>query len=218
MDYAGGFAAGLLIMLALYIPLVLLALEAWWFWYWSSYGDITQEKLYMLELLIGILILLTVITVRKGVLFLGLLSVPIPLVVWFLMKETEKKTDNIDAALKEKAEIRRISAIIDNAKEPALLYKALVELGDLYAKKIEYEKAIEIYRRADEIVETNKTHGLPGLSFKIKRAEKENRIKKGEIWVCTECSYDNPDTIATCKNCGIVRDSDRKISLRKNRK
>jgi len=112
----------------------------------------------------------------------------------------------LSAILQEKAEIKRLLEIIDNAKDPALLYKALVELGDLYMNKTEYEKAIGCYRQADETVEINKGAGLPGLSFKIQMAEKENRVKKGEIWVCMECSFDNPGSITICKNCGNARD------------
>jgi len=203
---AGAFGEALFKMLVLYIPLILLTLEAWWFWYWSSYGDITSERFYLIESIIVILIFLTVIGVLKGLFFIGFLFIPIPLVVWFLMQKSEAKVDDLNARLQEKVEIERLLEIVDNAREPALLYKALVELGDLYVKKTEYEKAIGCYRQADEISEMNKVKGLPGLSSKIKIAEKENRIKRGEIWVCIECSYDNPGNIAACKNCGNMRD------------
>jgi len=79
------------ILLGIAFPLILLTLEAWWFWYWSSYGDITSESFYLIELIIGILIFLTVFAGIKELFFVGFLSIPIPLVVWFLMKKAEKK-------------------------------------------------------------------------------------------------------------------------------
>jgi len=194
----------MIIVFMLFIPLIPLALEAWWFWYWYSYGDITSAKLHIIESVIGTLILIHIIATIKGHLFLGFLFIPIPLVVWFFMKKSEEKIDNLNAMFQEKAEINRLLEIIDKATEPALLYKALVELGDLYVKKTEYEKAVGCYRQADEIVKINKGKGLLGLSFKIQQAEKENRVKKGEIWVCTECSYDNPRDTDTCTNCGHI--------------
>jgi tetratricopeptide (TPR) repeat protein len=207
------FALAFFMLFCIFVPLILLTLEAFWFWYWFSYGDITHQQLYIIEIVIGTLICLTIAGVLKGGFFYitGFLAIPIPLVIWFLMKQQEEKTDNLNAMLREKAEIARLLEIIDKAKEPALLYKALVELGDLYVKKTEYEKAIGCYRQADEIVEISQTKGLLGLSFKIQQTEKEIRIKKGEIWVCTECSFDNPGNITACKNCGNMRGTGKSV-------
>lgn len=199
------FGEAFAIIFCIYAPLILLTVEAWWFWYWFSYGDTTHKQLYIIEITTGALIILTIAGVIKGILFTGFLAIPVPLVIWFLMKQQEDKTDKLNAILRERAEIKRILNVIDNAKEPALLYKAIVELGDLYVTRMEFEKAIGCYRRADEIVDTSQTKGLLGMSARIKLAEKEIRIKKGEIWVCAACSYDNPGDIKICKMCGNMR-------------
>jgi len=198
MDFAVAFFQ----IFCIFIPLILLTLEGWWFWYWFSYGDITHGQLYIIEIIVGILIFLTIFEVVKGIYFVGFIAIPIPLIIWFLMKQYEDKTNKLNALLQEKEEINNLLNIIENAKEPALLYKALVELGDLYIKKETFEKGIDCYKRANEIAETSHIPGLLGLSAKIKLAEKEIKIKKGEILVCNECSYDNPGNTDTCKICG----------------
>ena len=142
---------------------------------------------------------------EKGYLSLCILYVPIPLVLWEWIKRQDMKRDERIRIKQEEPDMQRLTEIIEKAVEPALIYKALVELGDLYVKRQEYEKAIGFYMHAEEICERNKFSGLLGLSFKIKRAEKENRVKKGEIWVCMECSFDNPSSITVCKNCGHAK-------------
>ncbi|HOV21784.1 MAG TPA: hypothetical protein PLW95_03785 [bacterium] len=195
----------------IFIPLILLTLEGWWFWYWFSFGDITHGQLYIIEIIVGTLIFLTIFEVVKGLYFVGFIAIPIPLIIWFLMKQYEDKTNKLNALLQEKEEINNLLNIIENAKEPALLYKALVELGDLYIKKEKFEKGIDCYKRANEIAEKSHIPGLLGLSAKIKLAEKEIKIKKGEIWVCNECSYDNPGNTDTCKICGNKKDVGKSI-------
>jgi tetratricopeptide (TPR) repeat protein len=206
-----GFAGAFVTVFCIFIPLILLTLEAFWFWYWFSYGDITHQRLYIIEMVTGTLVFLTIVGVIKGIFFVGFLAIPIPMVLWFLMKQQEDKTDKLNKAIQERAEIKRLLEVINRAEEPALLYKALVELGDLYFKKTEFDKAMGCYRQADEISKLNQTKGLVGLSFKIKVTEKENRIKKGEIWICSECGLENPGNISVCKKCGNTRDLEKSV-------
>jgi len=167
--------------------------------------EISKRSLLLIELITILFLVLALFTARKGYLSLCLLYVPIPLVLWEWIKRQDMKRDERIRIKQEEPDMQRLTEIIEKAVEPALIYKALVELGDLYVKRQEYEKAIGFYMHAEEICERNKFSGLLGLSFKIKRAEKENRVKKGEIWVCMECSFDNPSSITVCKNCGHAK-------------
>lgn len=183
-----------------------LFLELWHFPQDAKLYEISQGSLLMIELITILFLVLALFTARKGYLSLCLLYAPIPLVLWEWIKKQDGRKDERMRKRQEEPEVQRLTEVLDNAKEPALIYKALVDMGNLYSRREEYEKAIELYKQADEISEQHKATGLPGLSFKIKRAEKENRIKKEEIWVCTDCSFDNPGSITVCKNCGNTKD------------
>jgi len=76
---------------------------------------------------------------------------------------------------------------------------AYISAGDIYFNRKDYEKAIELYRKAWEIME------MPYIIQRIKTAEKELKIQKGIIWVCPECSYDNPQNVLKCNFCGYTK-------------
>jgi len=72
-------------------------------------------------------------------------------------------------------------------------------LGDIYFKKGDYGRALINYREAYGIRETTE------LQQKIKITAKEDRIQKGEVWVCRECGTDNSGESERCTNCGSAR-------------
>jgi len=186
--------------------LTTLILECWHFQMDSEMHEISHRSLFVIELITLSFLGLALLTARNGWLFPTLLFVPIPLVLWEYIKKADKKQDSRATAQMEESEVHRLTEVIEKTAEPALLYKPLIELGDLYSRRQEYSKAIGLYRRAEEIGEKNNLGGLPGISFKINQAEKEKRIKEREIWVCTACGYDNPGSITACKMCGGMKD------------
>ncbi|MCD6407669.1 hypothetical protein J7L87_01290 [bacterium] len=93
----------------------------------------------------------------------------------------------------EDEKLRKIKySILKNPDNPELY----VELGDWYFKREDYQQSIEYYKKAYSISEA------PWIKQKIKIAEKEDKIKKGVIWICPECSFENPGEINECKHCG----------------
>ncbi|MCX7706312.1 MAG: tetratricopeptide repeat protein [bacterium] len=97
-------------------------------------------------------------------------------------------------------------------KQPDNL-NAYVSAGDIYFDRKNYEKAIEFYKKAYQIME------MPYVLQRIKTAEKELKIQKGIIWVCPECSFDNQGGVNNCKYCGYSRiDKDIFKEIRRNKK
>lgn len=187
------------------LGLVSLVAMLWHFSLDRDHHEASMVSLFLIEIITLVFIVLFLSAARAGLLFPALLLVPIPLVLWEFFKISDAKRAERGGKKQDDIEIYRLKEITEKATEPALVYKALVDIGDLYVRNSEYEEAIDHYRQADEIDKRFKVKALPGLSFKIQRAEKESRVKKGEIWVCTECGYDNPGNTDTCKNCGYIR-------------
>ncbi|HNS33520.1 MAG TPA: tetratricopeptide repeat protein [bacterium] len=187
------------------LGLTSLVIMLWHFSLDRDHHEASMASLCLIEIVTLVFIVLFLSAARAGLLFPALLLVPVPLIFWEFLKKSDAKRAERGSVKQDGIEIARLKEVAEKAEEPALVYKALIEIGDLYARNSEYEEAIEHYRQADEINRRYKVKGLPGLSFKIQQAEKENRIKKGEIWVCTECGYDNPGKEDTCKHCGHIR-------------
>ena len=76
---------------------------------------------------------------------------------------------------------------------------AYVALGDIYFKTMDFEKAVHYYKKGYEI------HDFPWIAYKLKIAEREYRVKKGEIWLCPECSRENSPETDRCKFCNEPR-------------
>jgi rubrerythrin len=185
--------------------LTCLVLLLWHFSLDRDYHETSLSILLLIEIITLAFIVLFIAVARTGLLFLALLLVPVPLIFWEFLKKADAKRVEKGGKKQDGVEIDRLKEITEKSEEPTLVCKALIDIGDLYVKNSEYEQSIEYYRQADEINKRFKVKEFPGISFKIQQAEKEDRIKKGEIWVCPECGYDNPGNADTCRNCGHIR-------------
>jgi rubrerythrin len=177
-------------------------------WHFSldrDYHETSLAILLLIEIITLAFIVLFLAVARTGLLFLALLLVPVPLIFWEFLKKADAKRVEKGDKRQDGVEIERLKEITEKSEDPTLVCKTLIDTGDLYVRNSEYDQAIEYYRQADEINKRFKIKEFPGISFKIKQAEKEDKIKKGEIWVCPECGYDNQGNADTCRNCGYIR-------------
>ena len=104
-----------------------------------------------------------------------------------------RKEENIQ----EKESIKRYEKAIE--KNPQN-WAAYLSLGDIYFKKDDFEKASYYYQKAFLLRDE------PVIKQKLKTAERENKIKMGEIWICPECGEENNGEENKCKNCGYEKD------------
>lgn len=112
------------------------------------------------------------------------------------IKTIARAKEKIQEKIKEEKELKNWFYTIE--KQPDNL-NAYVEIGNIYFKRKDYEKALEFYRKAQNIM------NMPYVMEKIKITEKELKIQKGIVWVCPECSFDNPGDIIKCKVCGYSK-------------
>jgi len=112
--------------------------------------------------------------------------------IYAIMKGTEKLLERKTWSDYRNKEIGRMQQAIQ--KDPNNI-SAYIVLGDIYFKRGNYETALSYFRQASTIQD------FPWLTEKIKVTEKEDKIQKSEIWICRECSTDNPAEFDTCGNC-----------------
>ncbi len=183
---------GLYLGLKLGFILIVLAIE-FYFLVFDKYteGEIGRTEFLILSATAVLCIVIPVVQVTKFT--LGLWPViPVPLFygIFRIMENVQiEKADSKSMG----NDIRNLEKVI--AKKPEIP-ETYVELGDVYFKQGNYAKALECYRKSCAISETAE------LQQKIKIAEKERKIQKGEIWVCGECGTDNPGLRDECRACG----------------
>ncbi|HOK56300.1 MAG TPA: hypothetical protein PKV21_02070 [bacterium] len=187
IDWGSGYFAGLklgFILIVLGIEFYFIIFEKW------LEKDITHQEIVIFSILFAISIVLTILK-------MSLISIFIPLsgyVFIQVLHEIKEKT------LTEKMESRRIDELKEIILQQPNNYKAYVELGDIYFKKEEYSKALELYKTGYKIKD------LPSIKQKILISEKENKIKRGIIWICRNCGEENTEKEQKCKNCGEEKD------------
>ena len=177
--------------------LIVFTCQAMWIWHAYDYQDFPRSRLIGAELLIVLSLILVIGAVVDAVpsvfFFIGIVA---PTLGWFLMMYMENLVASRQIHREANREVRKwLDAIAQDPKH----YVAHECLGNIYFERKDYRRALEHYGRAREIKDT------PALIHKSKIAEKEYRIQKGEIWVCDECSFENPGAVVTCAHCGHIR-------------
>lgn len=206
INWGGGFFLGLKFVFVL----IILGME----FYWLIFDKYTERELSYVEFWI----LLSIAVVSVGIVgynlkffrvtFLPVFFMPLGYIsIKFLQGYKEKKME--ETSVDEN--IEDLLYIIEKQPENVNAY---VSLGDIYFKVENYKDALMYYRKAFQINE------LPWIAQKIKVSEREERIEKREIWVCSGCSFENSGSVGTCKNCGYIREPIKAIKedLKKHRK
>mgnify|MGYP001015853812 CR=1 FL=1 len=154
-----------------------------------------EATIFIFFLLVSITILIFPFRYNKNI-FLGIFSiVPLPLVdliIRSVVNVKEKTQQRVD----EKKQLQNWLYTIEKQPENVNAY---VAIGDIYFHRNEFEKALDFYQRAQKIMD------MPYIMEKIKITEKELKIKNKIIWVCPECSFDNPGDIVKCNVCGYTK-------------
>lgn len=188
INWGEGFFLGLkfgFVLIVLSIEFYFLVLDKY------TEGDISKIEFTVLSITSGLCIILSVVQLTKFSLGLWpVIPVPVFYVVFRIFEHIE--VEKADTTHKNN-DIRSLEKVIAGKPEIPETY---IALGDIYFKHNDYVKAIQYYRKSYSIKETAE------VKQKIKIAEKEYRIQKGEIWVCSECGTDNPSSSIVCKSCG----------------
>lgn len=188
IDWGLGFSLGL----KFGFILIVLAIE-FYFLVFDKYteGETGRTEFAVLSVISILCIVIPVMQIARF--SLGLWPViPVPLFYGIFRVLENVQVEKTDEKSRSN-DIRNLEKVI--AKKPEIP-ETYTTLGDIYFKRSDYAKALEYYKKAYSIRETAE------LQHKIKIAEKERRIQKGEIWICTECGTDNPGVLDECKACG----------------
>jgi len=154
-----------------------------------------EATVFIFCLLVSIAILILPFRYNKNI-FLGVFSiVPLPLLD-LIIRATASSKEKIQQLVNEERQLQNWLYTIEKQPENVNAY---VAIGDIYFHRNEFEKALDFYQRAQKIMD------MPYIMGKIKVAEKELKIKNKIIWVCPECSFDNPWEVEKCRVCAYTR-------------
>lgn len=187
VDYGSGYFSGL----KLGFILIVLGIE----FYFFIFDRLIEKDASSSEILIlSFLFILSIFIVVKKLSLISIFIPPIGYIFFHFLKE--KKEDIITREMEER-KLEELRKIIEKKPDN---FTAYIELGDYYFKKENYDEAIKFYKKAYEIKD------FPWIRKRIEIAEKENKIKKGMIWICRNCGEENRENDERCKNCGEERD------------
>jgi len=204
-------ASGFFLGIWLGIIIIILGIE----FYYYIIARYIEKDLTIFEAIIFIICLIISINLlisslgSNTQLFFFVISLALMPVTDLIIRAFTRSKEKIIQHRDEENEIKNWLYTIEKQPENVNAY---VALGDIYFQQGLFEKALEYYQRAKNVME------LPYITAKIKSAEKEIRIKKGIIWVCPECSFDNPGEIQQCKICGYSKMDGNLIRDIKNQK
>lgn len=189
----GGYFLGLY----LGFGLIIIGIEFYYF-ILSRYieKDLTviEAIIFMFCLIISIVIFIKFLSLENLLLgFVSFLPLPVAAVIIKTIKSSKEK---IQQKIDEEKELKNWLYTIENQPENVNAY---VAAGDIYFKRNQFEKALEFYQKAEKLI------NMPYIMKKIKITEKEIKIKNGIVWVCPECSFDNPENTSRCRVCGYSR-------------
>ncbi|MGC8976788.1 MAG: tetratricopeptide repeat protein [Candidatus Ratteibacteria bacterium] len=187
VDYGAGYFSGL----KLGFILIVLGVE----FYFFVFEKFIEKDITLPEILIfSILFIFSIVFV---VWKLSLISIFIPFFGFIIINLIQQRKEQLITKKSEEKRLNQLEKII--SQQPNNI-NAYVELGDYYFKNEDYSKALEFYRKAYEIKD------FPWIKNKIEISEREDKIKKGIIWICKNCGETNTGKDEKCKNCGEEKD------------
>ena len=187
IDWGSGYFSGLklgLIFIILGIEFYFLLFEKW-----------TEREINIIQLII--LSFSCFLGFLVGVIKISILSIFFLPFAYIVILGIENFYIRKEENIQEKESIKRYEKAIE--KNPQN-WAAYLSLGDIYFKKDDFEKASYYYQKAFLLRDE------PVIKQKLKTAERENKIKMGEIWICPECGEENNGEENKCKNCGYEKD------------
>ncbi len=191
VDWGGGFFLGLKFTFIL----IVLAIEFYFLaFYQYADGEISKAEFNILLVITITCLVASAVQLKKFSVGLWLI-LPVPLFYLISHFMENRQAEKADEKLTEKKIGKLEDKIARNPKSP----NSYSMLGDIYFKMEDYGKALSYYRKAFSIRETSE------LEHKIRIAGKEDRIQRGEIWVCRECGADNSGKAEKCISCGYIR-------------
>ncbi|MCX8083123.1 MAG: hypothetical protein N3D17_07030 [bacterium] len=187
IDYSSGFFLGL----QFGVVLIIIGVE-FYFCVFDRYLDKEIEglELFILSLITILCILFSLPLSRFSIGFWSVLPVPLGYVIFRILENR-----GIELDFKKRTE-KKIRILKEKAKRNPYIPEIFIEIGDIYFNLNKYEEALPYYYRAKSIKDSAE------ITHKIKIAERENRIQKGEIWICSECGTTNSGSSEECIKCG----------------
>ena len=178
--------------------LIILGIETYYFIisrYIDKELDLLEAAIFIFCLVFSIILFIRSFSGGSSILS-GIISFfPMP-AAYTIMTAIRTSREKIEQKIDQDKELNNWLYTIE--KEPENV-NACVAAGDIYFKRKDYEKAMEFYNKAENLME------MPYITEKIKITEKEIKIQKGIIWVCPECSFDNPGEKTKCRYCGYSK-------------
>ncbi|MGC9066595.1 MAG: hypothetical protein ACP5JO_08260 [Candidatus Ratteibacteria bacterium] len=196
--------------LGLWIAIIFIILGIEFYYY--ILARFIEKDLTIIEGIIFIVCLCIAVMIfaKSQEFFSGLISISLLPLTDFIIKVAVESKEKLRRQLEEQRNLENWLYTIENQPENVNAY---VSIGDIYFQKQDYKRALVYYKKAQNLID------LPYIMEKIKITEKELAIKKGIVWVCPECSFDNPGDIKRCKVCGYSKiDRNLFAEIKKNKK
>lgn len=187
IDYGGGFFLGL----QFGAILIIIAVE-FYFCIFNRYIDREIEglELSVLTFITILSILLSLPLVRFSIGFWSILPLPSAYLTFRFLESR-----GVELEFRRRIE-KKLNILKENAKRNPYIPEIFIEIGDIYFNLRKYDEALPYYYRARSLKESAE------ISHKIKIAERENKIQKGEIWICGACGTTNSGSSEECIKCG----------------
>ncbi|HOK81027.1 MAG TPA: hypothetical protein PKW86_09020 [bacterium] len=201
---------GIAFFLGLWIAIIFIILGIEFYYY--ILARYIEKDLTIVEgiIFISCLCVSVMIFSKSQEFFSGLISIILLPMADMVIKMIVESKEKVRHRLEEQKEMESWLYTIEKQPENVNAY---VAIGDIYFKKRDYEQALVYYKKAQNLMD------LPYIREKIGVTEKELAIKNGTVWVCPECSFDNPGEIKKCKVCGYSKiDRNLFAEIKKNKK
>jgi len=130
---------------------------------------------------------LTLIVTRIAV--FSIFLVPAGYLVLMLWQTYQEKVQDAEEVSRQ---IQHLQTKIALNPEDATAY---AELGNVYFRNADYEKALHFYQKAYQL------DPVPWLAQKVKVARREHQIQTGNLWYCPECGSKNSGQTQYCCTC-----------------